>query len=279
MVKNNFLVLLIFTFFPLQIFPQVDYSVSLEDANITSITEENNFLWVATYGEGIFRLSRKDGKWFNFSTKNKNLNNDLFYSIAVSKNYVWAGGSEGLFIYNRRKDEWTMKKFSLGGQFGNWIRSLCYDPSQKILWIGRFRNLTKLDVRHQVYRDIDLTVGSDPKTNTIKTIKLDGDSLIWFGTESGVHIYRKKKKIGQKTWDFISNKKGFMQEGDAVSVNDFVFEGGNVWFATDEFVTYKQPQFNVGGLYKYNRKFPEKTHFMQDDSKLYKNKIKYMFRN
>jgi ligand-binding sensor domain-containing protein len=255
MTKKNFLVLILLTFFPLQIFPQLEYSISLEDANITSITEENDFLWVATYGQGIFRLSKKDDKWFNFSTKNKNLDNDLFYSIAVSKNYVWAGGNEGLYIYNRRKDEWTMKKFSLGGQFGDWIRSLCYDESQNILWIGRFRNLTKLDVRRQTYTDFDLTQNNDPKTNTIKSIKLDSDSLIWFGTESGVHIYRKKKKIGQETWEFINNKKGFKQEGDAVSVNDFVFEGDNVWFATDEFITFERPQFNVGGLYKYNRKF------------------------
>jgi ligand-binding sensor domain-containing protein len=255
MTKKKFLVLILLTFFPLQIFSQIEYSAYLEDAAITSITEENNFLWVSTYGQGIFRFSKKDGKWFNFSTKNKNLDNDLFYTIAVSNDYVWAGGNEGLYIYDKKKDNWTIKKFSLGGEFGNWIRSLCYDQSQNILWIGRFRNLTQFDVSRQKYKDFDLTQDNDPKTNTIKSIKLDSDSLIWFGTESGVHIYRKKKKISQETWQFINNKKGFKQEGDAVSVNDFAFEAGNVWFATDEFVTPKQPEFNIGGLYKYNRRF------------------------
>jgi len=255
MAEKKFLVLIFLIFISLQAFPQVDYNIFLEDASITSIAEEKDFLWVATYGQGIFRLSKKDGKWFNFSTKNRNLDNDLFHTIAVSKDYVWAGANEGLFIYNKKRNRWTIKKFSLGGEFGNWIRSLCYDQSRNILWIGRFRNLTQLNVSRQKYKDFDLTQNNDPKTNTFKSIKLDGDSLIWFGTESGVHIYRKNKKIGEEAWQFINNKKGFKQEGDAVSISDFAFEGDNVWFGTDEFITPKQPQFNIGGLYRYNRKF------------------------
>jgi ligand-binding sensor domain-containing protein len=254
MVKYSILIFICLILSP-RIFSQVEYNVFLEDASIASIVEEDNYLWVATYGQGIFRLSKKDNKWFNFSTKNRNLNNDLFHAIAVSKNYVWAGANEGLFIYDKNKRKWSIKKFSLGGQFGNWIRSLCYDKTQNILWIGRFRNLTQLDVKRQRYKDFDLTQDNDPKTNTFKSIRLDGDSLVWFGTESGTHVYRKKKKIGQNSWLFINNKKGFGQEGDAVSISDFVFGADNVWFATDEFVTPKQPQFNVGGIYKYNRKF------------------------
>ena len=255
MVKFLFLIFLWLIFFSFQVFTQVEYDIFLEDASITSITEETDFLWVATYGQGIFRLSKKDNKWFNFSTKNKNLDNDLFHAIAVSENYIWAGANEGLFIFDKKRKKWTIKKFSLGGQFGNWIRSLCYDQDEDVLWIGRFRNVTQLDVERQSYKDFDLTQYNDPKTNTFKSIKLDGDSLLWFGTESGTHLYRKKKRIGEDTWLFINNKKGFRQEGDAVSVSDFVFEADNVWFATDEFVTSKQPQFNVGGIYKYNRKF------------------------
>lgn len=253
MIKNLFLLYLVF-FLP-EIYSQVNFETYLEDASITAITEEENYLWIATYGQGIFRYSIKDHKWFNFSTKNRNLENDLFHAIAVNKNYVWAGANEGLFIYNKKKNKWSIKKFSLGGQFGNWIRSLCYDKDDNILWIGRFRNLTRLDVEKQKYTDFDLTQGNDPKSNTFKAIKLDGDSLIWFGTESGVHLYRRKKRIGQDRWTFINNKKGFREEGDAVSISDFVFEAERVWFGTDEFITPKQPQFNIGGLYYFNRKF------------------------
>jgi len=253
MIKNILILISYFILLPAGFLPQVYSDVYLEDASVTCITEEKDYLWVSTYGQGIFRFSKKEKKWFNFSTKNRNLENDLFHTIAVSKDYVWAGANEGLFIYNKKKNKWSVKKFSRGGEFGNWIRALCYDPSTDILWIGRFRYLTQLDVAKQKYSDLDLTQNNDPKTNTFQAIKMDGDSLIWFGTESGVHIYRKKKRIGQDSWQFLNNKKGFRQEGDAVSVTDFVFEPERVWFGTDEFITPRQPQFNIGGIYNYNR--------------------------
>lgn len=228
----------------------------LEGAMVTCIQPQGDYIWFATYGQGIYRYSIKDQKWFNFSTKNQNAESDFFYTIAVSKDYLWAGTVEGLYIYDIKRNNWRKRKFAQGGELGNWIRSLCYDPSQNVLWIGRFKNLTRLDVRRNRYSDIDLAVKNDSKTNNFKSIHLDGDSLVWFGTESGLHIYEKSKPFDDKSaWRFIDNKgSGFNGDGDAVSVPDILFEGKNIWFATDEFVTKDQPNFNVGGVYKFNRK-------------------------
>jgi ligand-binding sensor domain-containing protein len=225
----------------------------LEDASVSGIREEENFVWVATQGQGIYRFSKKDNKWYNFSTNNENLDNDLFYNIAVSRDYIWAGATDGLYTYDKRRNKWHKRKFAQGGEFGNWIRALEYDQKENVIWIGRFRNLTRLDVARQRFTDFDLTKGNDPKTNNFKAIEIDGDSLIWFGTEGGVHIFNKKIEDGNP-WTFISNKKGFNQEGDAVSISDFLFERENVWIGTDEFITSQMPGFNVGGVYRFNRK-------------------------
>lgn len=233
---------------------QVSSEAILENVSVTAIRDEPNFLWLATYGQGIYRYSKKDDKWTNFSTSNNAIDNDLFSCIAVNDEYVWAGSIEGLFTYDKKRNTWRKRKFAVGGEMGNWIRSLCYDKKENTLWIGRFKNLTELDVKKQKFTEHDLTMNNDPKTNTIKSIKLDGDSLIWFGSESGVHIYNKQVKDSASSWTFINNKKGFNAEGDAVSISDFLFEGDNVWFATDEFVTPQQPNFNIGGIYKFNRK-------------------------
>lgn len=257
-MKKYFLIITAVIFlFPVVIYPQVYSELMLEGTTVYAIEGEQDFLWAATYGHGIFKYSKKENKWSNYSTSSNNLENDLFYSLAVSKDYVWAGSVEGLFILDKKKNKWTKRKFAQGGEMGNWIRSLYYDASQNILWIGRFSNLTKFDVGKNRYTDYNLSQGSDLKSNNIKSIKGDGDSLIWFGTESGVHKFYKKKDIDDKNnWQYISNKKnGFNGEGDAVSVSDFLFEGENVWFATDEFVTAQQPQFNIGGAYRFNRKF------------------------
>lgn len=234
--------------------PQNNSDLVLQNVSVTGICKESNNLWVATYGQGIYKYSIKEDKWVNYSTANNSIDNDLFSCIAVGNEYVWAGSIEGLFTYDKRRNSWRKRKFAAGGEMGNWIRSLCYDEKENVLWIGRFKNLTKLDVSKQRYSEFDLTKNNDPKTNTIKSIKLDGDSLVWFGSESGIHIFNKNTKDSSAAWTFVNNKKGFNSEGDAVSVSDFLFDGPFVWIATDEFITQQQPNFNIGGLYKFNRK-------------------------
>lgn len=256
MIKYFIITISFLVFLSAELIPQVQSEMFLEGTTVKSIKSEQDFLWVATYGHGIFRLSKKDDKWFNFSTSSNNLENDLFYSLAVGKDYVWAGSVEGLFTYDKKKNKWTKRKFAQGGEMGNWIRTLYYDASQNVLWIGRFSNLTRFDVAKHKYTDYNMTQGTDIKSNNFKSIKADGDSIIWFGTESGVHKFYKKKNADDKNnWKYINNKKnGFNNEGDAVSISDLLFEGENAWFATDEFVTAKQPQFNLGGVYRFNRK-------------------------
>lgn len=249
-------VIILFFFVSLEIFSQVQSEVFLKGAAITDIAEEEGYLWVSTYGQGIYRYAIAESKWTNFSTKSGNLSDDLFYAIEVSQNFVWAASVEGLFTLTKKANRWDKRKFAQGGEFGNWIRSLKFDPSQNVLWIGRFRNITRFDLKTRSYEDINRIQGNDQKSNTIKSIELDGDSLIWFGTESGVHIFNKKKKYSDlKAWRYFSNKdKAFKEEGKTVSVSKILFEGKNIWFGTDEFITAEEPDFNLGGIYIYDRK-------------------------
>jgi ligand-binding sensor domain-containing protein len=250
------LIILFFLVLP-AILPAQEFSkIYLEGAKVVDIAKEDELLWVATYGQGIYRYSLEEEKWINFSTKNGNLGNDLFYSIEVSNDFVWAGSAEGLFIYNIKKGKWSVRKFAQGGQFGNWIRTLKYDKSQNVLWIGRFRNITRLDVRRGRFVDIDRLQGKDEKSNNIKAIALDGDSLVWFGTESGVHRYEKKKLFTDNSaWSYLTNKKrGFKEEGKTVSISSILCDEENIWFGTDEFTSTSDPEFNVGGIYLFDRK-------------------------
>ncbi len=256
-MKRRLFFVATFIVFSIQlIFPKIVSNKFLDGVSVTGITHYGNFIWISTYGQGIFRYSLSDDKWYNYSTKENSIENDFFYSIAASKNYIWAGAVDGIYTLDIKRDQWRKRKFALGGEMGNWIRSLCYDPSQNVLWIGRFQNLTRLDVSRQRYIDRMLMQNNDAKTNTIKAIKLDGDSLIWFGTESGVFKFRKKMSMDERdSWQFINNKDGgFLEQGEAVSITDMLFEPSAVWFGTDEFITLKDPNFNVGGIYIYNRK-------------------------
>jgi ligand-binding sensor domain-containing protein len=234
--------------------PSIDFY--LDGATINSIDGNDSEIWFATYGKGIYCYKRKEDKWINYSTSNGNLQQDFFYCVAVSKDYVWAGSSDGLFTLVKNRDTWQKRKFGLGGELGNWIRAMAYDKYLDVVWIGRFKYLTKFEVEKRKFSDYDLTINGDVKSNNIKCIKLDGDSLVWFGTEAGVHKYDKKKDIADKSsMEFYSSKNGyFNSEGDVTSIADILFENDNIWFGLDEFVTVQKPNFNVGGIYIYNRK-------------------------
>ncbi|HOJ19522.1 MAG: hypothetical protein GX452_14005 [Ignavibacteriales bacterium] len=238
------------------VFPQIEFEELLPNANVNEIVSDGKTLWFCTYGQGIHNFNPEDGTWKSFSTKNENLDNDLFYCIAASKEFVWAGTSDGLYIYDRKRDFWKKRKFAMGGEFGNWIRSLCYDAEEDMLYIGRFRYMTKLDVKKQRFDDYDLTVGSEIKTNTFKTIRLEGKEYVWFGTESGAFRYSKKMDLGdKKSLQYFSNKtNAFRGEGEFVSISEFLFEPNFIWFGTDEFTSKESPNFNLGGIYKFNRR-------------------------
>ncbi len=236
---------------------QVDFEINhyLASTKVTSITSDGKYLWVATDGNGIYRYSYSNKKWFNYSTSKNNITLDFFFSIAANKRFVWAGSTDGLFIYDKKRRRWAKRKFGQGGQLSNWIRSLAYDKYAKVLWIGRFKYLTKLDLRSRRFKDYDLTIKNNEKTNTIKSILVDGDSLAWFGTEAGLHKYNKNKNIDDKSaFTFYNNSRNYFgEQGDVVSVATIISEQHNVWIGLDEFITIDNPKYNLGGFYKFNR--------------------------
>ncbi len=246
----------LFFFLCINFYAQTDFVVHIPDGNISGIDVWQNEVWIATYGRGIFKYDKTSESIEEFSSAKGNLVNDFFYCIAASKDFIWAGTSDGLFTYDRKKNLWRKRKFSVGGEYGNWIRSLCFDEKENVLWIGRFINLTRFDILLNKFEDFDMTFNNDPRTNNFQVIKLESNRYVWFGTEGGVYRYNKSLPITDKSsLEFFHNKgNGFRGEGNSVSVSDIYFDKNWIWFATDEFITSESPEFNVGGLYRYNRR-------------------------
>ncbi len=232
------------------------YDTALPGIQVMDMHIFKSQLWVASYGKGIFQYDFVKKTWKNYSTQNQNAEDDFYHCIAVSDDYIWAGTSEGLYIYDRKKESWKKRKFIAGGEYGNWIRALYYDQDEEVLWVGRFQYLTRLDVRKQKYEDINLQVGTDDRSNNVKLLKGDGENFVWIGTESGAFRYDKKKNPSDKaSYEYFSNKENaFRGEGDYVSIGDIFADEDAVWIATEEFVTVDKPRFNLGGLFKYDRK-------------------------
>ncbi|MCB0750263.1 MAG: hypothetical protein KDC52_02185 [Ignavibacteriae bacterium] len=260
---NNFIsfihfTMLIFFLFNLPSSAQSENVESfLKGKVITDIKNDGVDIWVATEGNGIYKFSKSKNKWYNFSSENKIIKQDFFYCLEINKQFVWAGSADGLYIYDKRRNSWSKRKFGLGGQFGNWIRALQFDRYDNSLWIGRFKYLTKYDLKTKKYDDIDLTIGKNDKANSVKTIAIDGDSLLWVGVEAGLHKIIKNLRDSngnEKIVYFDSKESYFMGESDQVSISKILPDKNFIWFGTDEFVTSENPEFNVGGLFRFDRK-------------------------
>ena len=239
-------------------YSQADFEIDkyLDGTIVNDIENDGNFIWFATEGRGIYRYTKATGEWDNYSSANNGLEQDYLYCLTSNKDFVWAGSVDGLFILDKKRNRWTKRKFSKGGQLSNWIRALAYDPYENAVWIGRFQYLSKYDIQRRRFIDYDLTTSGDQKTNMIKTVAVDGDSLVWFGTEGGLHKYDKSKDLetpGAVVF-YDSKLNYFNGDGDKVSITGIVFEQNNVWIGLDEFRTENNPNYNIGGLYKFNRR-------------------------
>jgi hypothetical protein len=254
---SNLKILLIFLFANiLSAQDEIEVEHFYPDANVLQISGFQNEVWFATNGNGIIEYDKKKNKWNEYSSSKNNIQQDFFHCIAVNNNLVFAGSTDGLFILNKKTNKWIKRKFSVGGQLGNWIRAIKFDPTINSVWIGRFQYLTKYEINSRRFTDYDLTIKRNEKTNTIKTIEVDGDSLVWFGTEAGLHKYYKGLDLNSNDASkFYDNRLNYFRgEGDEVSISDILIEQNNVWVGTDEFTTPDRPRFNVGGLYKYDRR-------------------------
>jgi len=228
----------------------------LPKTQVKETTSDGETIWVATYGKGIRQYIPSEDRWIEYSSEAGNLKSDFFYCIAASPEYVWAGASDGLFIYDRKSDRWTKRRFAMGGQYGNWIRALYYDAEDDVLWIGRFQNLTKHDVARRRFTDYSLRRWNDEKTNNFKSIAKERDRWMWFGCEAGVYRYDKTMDLKHPSAvTFYHNRgNGFRGEGDYASVSDILVDLEYVYFATDEFYTTSRDGFNQGGLFRFNRR-------------------------
>lgn len=242
--------------FSVAAFPQNGLEQKIPGLNIVSITQNGGSLWIATHGQGVIEYNQTTGEIKQYSTNNKNLTEDLFTSIAASDEYVWAGTVDGLMTLTKKDGKWRKRKFAEGGIYGNWVRDLAYDSYSGLLWIGRFINLTIFDVARNRYFDYNMTRNDDPYTNNIKTIRVEGDKFVWIGTEAGLFLYDKSlRKFEPQNLTFYSNRgRAFSPDGNQVSISDVIFDAEYVWVGADEFRSTDKPNFNTGGLYRFNRR-------------------------
>ncbi len=234
----------------------IDVKKYLNGAVVNSIAKNKTDIWFSTEGSGIYKYSLSNDEWEHYSTAEGNLAYDFFFCIEATDDFVFAGSSDGLFIYDVKREQWTRRKFGLGGQLSNWIRDITYDRFNDVVWIGRFMYLTKYEINSRRFTDYDLTTENVAKTNSIKAISVEDRNTVWFGTEAGLHKYNKNLDLkSEGALQFFDNRLNYFNgRGEEVSISKILNERNFVWIGLDEFITPDRPNFNLGGLFRYDQR-------------------------
>jgi len=206
----------------------------------TDVIEDGDYVWMATFNDGINRFHMASGTWTNFNDRTGLLQNHINeWSLKVDDKLVWAGTPRGLSIYDKELETWT-SYIQSETLIGNEVRSVVADD--RYVWCGTSQGLSRYDKLYGTWTSFRkkggrqyMSVGymswswHEPEDedslvdNDINSLAID-DRYLWIGTKEGASRY---DKIANR-WDRYTRDTGLPDE-DVVAM---VVDGYDVWAGT-----------------------------------------------
>lgn len=238
---------------------------SLSNNFVTSIIEDDGYLWISTYnGLNKYNLKSNDNTFVRFysESQNKNsLSNNLIWEISKSDfeaDVLWIATANGLVKYNKRKNLFT--RIDLPGknslQFANSISSVVEEKinNETVLWLGTYAGLVHLNLKSgKSIRFVKAeTDPSSLVSNEINQIMKDRSGVIWMATESGISsISRKAVKFN----NLFSDQKGVLEleelkKKTVKSISQHY--DGTIFFGTSNSIYYLNPNLFEQKLRRFN---------------------------
>ncbi|MDW7691387.1 two-component regulator propeller domain-containing protein [Flammeovirgaceae bacterium SG7u.111] len=159
---------------------------SLPSNELTAIVAQGGYVWVGSWG-GLCKVNTETFE----VTRIKLDSSEVVRTLHLGKNNIlWVGTGNGLVRYELDSQTQTLFDKHNSALSHNMVRSL-YEDDKGILWVGTYNGLNRLDPNTKKIRSIELDKPSIPENNLILDIKpfsTQADSLIWIGTETGIHL-------------------------------------------------------------------------------------------
>lgn len=234
----------------------------LDKLNVWSLVEENNSLWIGTFGQGLKRFDLKSGKiedWsLIYSLKNTKTVPFIKSLFLDNKNNLWIGywgsgigrlnpSSGEYYIWNHIPDNnysissgdvWTIKEDDYGR-----------------IWIGTSGGGLNLLLKEDEVKFRHWKQSADSKqslsSNNIYSICIseqhnetnNSETLLWIGTSNGLNkfvIKNKQHNLYDFDWEIKTyNMNNGLNDNNINSILED--ENGNLWLGTGSGITY----FNV----------------------------------
>ncbi len=159
------------------------------------LMDHNGFLWIATYGAGLYRYDGNDYKPFLFDWKDTtSINSNFLSGIHLDRsNRLWVGTDAGLNLYNNENRNFNRIVFkdANGTRLNLSILSICEDNSDNLL-VGTFRNgvvRLKLDSVFDQY----MLAESSQQVLSVNQLVKGVNGGIYAATNQGLKTYSSKE--------------------------------------------------------------------------------------
>lgn len=174
--------------------------------DIFSVCEDRfEYIWIGTYGGGLYKFDPKEKKYTSYTAKPNNpnsLSDNFIWSILEDRSgTLWIGTeSGGINQFDREKNQfihYTSDPENTNGLSGNKILCILEDQSG-MLWFGTTKGLNKFDRVNKRFSHYLETDGLP--SNAVQSILEDNHGNLWLGTPKGLsrfdprtHIFRNFK--------------------------------------------------------------------------------------
>lgn len=172
------------------------------DLRINCLLLQNNYLWLGTEEDGLFRLHLDDNKLDNYlhqPLQTGSLIDNNIRSIEIDEaGDIWVGTFNGLSIYNKRTatfDNFTHHPTGFFSLSQNSVRAIFRD-SQNGMWVGTFYGgvnyYHKDDIRFNILgQNAGRVLLND---QTVNFITEDAAHNIWIGTNNnGINVWNRER--------------------------------------------------------------------------------------
>lgn len=214
-----------------------DSTSLISDAVISLNQDDFGNIWVGTWNGGISLLKKGEKSFTNFHSSNSILTSNDIYAINSDKkgNIFFGTYGGGLYIYNIFSHKWKRfyyEKNNTASLGGDRIFSLTFDMDSN-LWIGYQRSgieMLSWDENEQAilkpYRNDPLLVAS-LGSNYVNTMAIDGDGVLWIGTNNGLSRMDSNE-------DSVAFTAFFQEDGLSNNrVMGLLYDGkGSLWIST-----------------------------------------------
>ena len=160
----------------------------LQRLTVLDVCMDGNDLWIGTYLNGLYVFNTANGQLRHFETVHADLQGASVNAVySDSKRRMWVATSEGLFCYNREKDNFKqMAKFT-------YVVTDIDEDSEGRIWVStQGDGLLRLDASGQL-KSYHHENGSEAtlSNDIVNSLLIDKAGNIWVGTQSGLCRYDK----------------------------------------------------------------------------------------